>query len=193
MIVDLACNIYVLDYTAYQQLVPTTNRTTQCTPTFVARLGVAPGTTCTGLSSGLRSNVSVPVTAHHTHNTYAVHQSSALAAMCSCCFQGDGLHAWQANGGAVAAPPLTDILLSLGVSNIFPSPLACAEIFTSVHACCRLVQHLLLSTNQGEVVVMEVEARPDGTFGSTVRSQVDVALDPLSGKQGSSGGACASW
>lgn len=104
MIVDLACNIYVLDYTAYQQLVPTTNRTTQCTPTFVARLGVAPGTTCTGLSSGLRSN------------------------------------------------------------------------------------HLLLSTNQGEVVVMEVEARPDGTFGSTVRSQVDVALDPLSGKQGSSGG-----
>lgn len=66
-------------------------------------------------------------------------------------------------------------------------------MFESVHACCLHVQHLLLSTNNGEVVVMEVDSKPDGTFGSIIRSHVDVAMDPLSGKQGSSGGACASW
>lgn len=140
MFVDLACNIYTLDYTAYQQLVPTINMTIQCMPKFVARLEVEPGTTCTGLSSGLRSNVSVPVTFffwccvftadaarqlkidgkafHHTHNMYAVHPSSALAMACrpchpcAPCSPSVGLHGWQPNGGALAASPLTDILLS---------------------------------------------------------------------------------
>jgi hypothetical protein len=53
--------------------------------------------------------------------------------------------------------------------------------------CCAL-QMLLLSTNQGTVVEMQVELLPGGTVTSKVVSQVTAAADPLSGQMGTTGG-----
>lgn len=49
---------------------------------------------------------------------------------------------------------------------------------------------LLLSTNQGTVVDMQVELLPGGTVTSRVVSQVTAAADPLSGQLGTTGGRC---
>jgi hypothetical protein len=62
LVVDMGCNIYMLDFKAYQGLKPTMNMNTTCSPRLLTRLEVPEDTTCTGISHGLRSNVSAPCT-----------------------------------------------------------------------------------------------------------------------------------
>jgi hypothetical protein len=50
------------------------------------------------------------------------------------------------------------------------------------------MQMLLLSTNQGTVVEMQVEVLLNGNVTSSVVSQVTAAADPLSGELGTTGG-----
>lgn len=54
---------------------------------------------------------------------------------------------------------------------------------------CHALQMLLLSTDKGTLVDMQVEVQADGSVTSKVVSQVTAAVDPLSSKLGTTGGA----
>lgn len=182
-IVDLACNIYFMSDAAYKQLQPTTNWNRTCSPHFLARLAVQGTETCTGISPGLKSNV-----------------SKAKCAVHDCLG-----HDWDALGAARVVHPTPDLGQTVACStshniqavqlhgmqevNIDKHAALINQEFTTdqvEYVCC--LQLILLSTNEGYVVQLEVNRKPTGSYEQKEVSRVLAAADPMTGMLGTEGG-----